>query len=160
MIEGFLSGVQSTVVFIIVLSILIVVHEWGHFITAKKLGVRVEEFSLGFGPTLYSKFYNDTNYLIKLYPLGGYVKMAGDERDKCTGSPDEFYSKSPGKRALIVLNGPVVNFILAYVTLAMVFVLGYPGISTRIEEVRPEGAAYEAGLRVGDELTAVNSQKL
>jgi len=135
LLEGLISNIQGTGVFILVLSILILVHEWGHFITAKRLGVEVEEFALGFGPTLFSKFWNGTKYMLKAFPLGGYVKMAGDERSKCTGKPQEFYSKPPGHRALIALNGPVVNFILAYMSFVFVFMLGYPGLSTKISEI-------------------------
>lgn len=158
--EGVLSGIESTVVFIAVLSILIVVHEWGHFITAKLLGVRVDEFALGFGPTLWAKKHNGTNYMLKLFPLGGYVRMAGDERAKCTGAPDEYYSKSPGQRALVVFNGPLVNFILAYVSFIFVFMLGYPGISTKITEVVAAGPAHMTLIRPDDEVVAINGKKI
>lgn len=158
--EGFLSGIQSTGVFILVLSILIVVHEWGHFITAKLLGVKVDEFALGFGPTLWAKKYHGTDYLLKLFPLGGYVRMAGDERAKCTGAPDEYYSKSPGQRALVVFNGPLVNFILAYVSFVFVFMLGYPGISTDITEVVADGPAHATQIRPSDEVVAINGKRI
>lgn len=155
-IEELLLNIWSVIVFILVLSILIVVHEWGHFITAKKLGVDVEEFSLGFGPKLFSKHHNGTTYLIKAIPLGGYVKMAGDERSLCKGSPGEFYSKSPGHRSLVVLNGPVVNFILAYVCLVIVFIFGYPDLPTKIGELVADYPAQQAGLMVGDEIQSIN----
>jgi len=158
--ENVLSGIQSTGVFIIFLSVLIIVHEWGHFITAKKLGVGVEEFALGFGPTLYAKHYNGTNYMVKAFPLGGYVKMVGDERDKCTGRSEEFYSKSPAQRSLIILNGPVVNFILAYICFIFVFMIGYPGFSTRITEVIIGSSAQSAGLLVNDRIVAIDSRKV
>jgi regulator of sigma E protease len=130
--ETILANLQSTGVFLAVLSILIVVHEWGHFITAKWLGVVVEEFALGFGPKLWSKKHNGTEYMLKLIPLGGYVKMAGDDRTKCTGAKHEFFSKSIGHRSLIVLNGPIVNFILAYICFVFVFMLGYPDLSNKV----------------------------
>ena len=157
-IEHLIANLQNTGVFIIFLSILILVHEWGHFITAKKLGVKVEEFALGFGPTLFCKEFHGTNYMLKAFPLGGYVKMAGDERTKCKGTPDEFFSKPVGHRALIVLNGPVVNFILAYVCFVFVFVLGFPDFSTKIGEVRKDSAAVIAGLRIGDEILELNGK--
>lgn len=156
MIDSILSNLQGIVVFAIFLGILISVHEWGHFITAKKCGVQVDEFAIGFGPTLFSKFYNGTTYFLKALPLGGYVKMAGDERDKCTGDPKEFFSQSVGKRALIVLNGPVVNFILAYVCLVLVFNLGFPEASTRVGELVEDYPAQEAGLLVDDQVREVN----
>src|SRR5271156_4958642 len=99
---------MSLIVFILILSILILVHEWGHFITARKCGVKVEEFSIGFGPKLAAWKRGGTEYCLSLFPLGGFVKMAGDEREKCSGSSDEYFAKPAGQRALIILMGPVV----------------------------------------------------
>lgn len=160
MLQSIISNFESTIVFAIVLGILIVVHEWGHFITAKKLGVRVEEFALGFGPTLWSKIHNGTNYMVKAIPLGGYVKMFGDDRTKLTGHPEEFYSQPPGHRALIVLNGPIVNFILAYICLFFVFILGYPDLSSKIGDVIKDYPAEKAGLMKDDEIVKINGEKL
>ncbi len=159
-IENFLSNIQGTGVFILVLSILIFVHEWGHFITAKYIGVEVEEFALGFGPTLFAKYWKGTTYMLKTFPLGGYVRMVGDERDKCTGKPEEFYSKPPGLRALVVLNGPVVNFIFAYISFVFVFMLGYPGLSTKVSEIIESGPAQIAGMMTGDKITAIDDQRI
>ncbi len=159
-LDSILGGFQSTAVFIAVLSILIVVHEWGHFITAKLQGIKVHEFALGFGPTLWAKEYNETNYMLKLFPLGGYVRMAGDERDKCTGAPYEFYSKSPGQRAAVVFNGPLVNFVLAYFSFVLVFMLGYPGMSTQITEIVSDGPAVATSLQAKDEVVAINGKKI
>lgn len=155
-----MGGVQSTFVFIAVLSILIVVHEWGHFITAKLCGIKVPEFALGFGPTLFAKEINGTNYMLKLYPLGGYVRMAGDEREKCTGADYEYYSKSPGQRALVVFNGPLVNYVLAYLSFIVVFMLGYPGLSTNVTEIVADGPAVSSGLLVNDKVVAIDGKKL
>jgi len=156
--ETLLGNIQSTVVFIIVLSILIVVHEWGHFITAKKLGVHVERFSLGFGKKLWSRKYNNTEFMICAIPLGGYVKMAGDERSECKGTPEEFYSKSTGARALIILNGPVVNFILAYVCLVLVFMLGFPDLSSKVGKLIDGYPGVHAGLLINDRITKIDNQ--
>jgi len=160
MVGSILSGFNSIFIFLVVLSILIIVHEWGHFITAKKLGIEVQRFALGFGPTIFSRKYNGTNYMINAIPLGGYVKMAGDERSECLGKPTEFYSKSVGHRSLVVLNGPVVNFVLAYLSFVLVFMIGYPGQTTRIEYVKPDGPAYIAGIRPGDQVLAIDSKKV
>jgi len=156
-IESIIDNLRSAGIFTIVLSVLIVVHEWGHFITAKKLGVNVERFSLGFGPKLYSKIHNGTEFMLCLIPLGGYVKMAGDERSNCKGDPGEFYSQSLGSRALIVLNGPIVNFIFAYICFIFVFTLGYPDLSNTIGNLSDGYPAQEAGLQIGDTITAINS---
>jgi len=160
MIANFVSSIQSMAVFIAVLSVLIIVHEWGHFITAKRLGIDVQRFALGFGPTLFSKVYNGTTYMINAIPLGGYVKMAGDDRAECTGAPGEFYSQPVWRRSLVVLNGPVVNFILAYFSFMVVFMIGYPGQSTVIREVINGGPAMEAGLLPGDKIVAVDSKNI
>jgi len=154
--ETILSNLMGTGVFIIVLSILIIVHEFGHFMTARKVGVRVETFSIGFGKKIYKKVIDGTEFCISLIPLGGYVKMAGDERSECNGNSDEFYSKTPGQRALVALNGPVVNFILAYICLVVVFLIGYPDFSTKVGELIEDYPAVSAGLIVGDEILTVN----
>lgn len=160
MLEGLLSNTWGIVVFIIVLSVLVVVHEWGHFITAKKCGVDVKEFAVGFGPTLWSKQYNGTNYLIKAYLLGGYVRMAGEERDKCTGAADEYYSQPIWKRACIVFNGPLINFVFAYLCFVLVFMLGYPDLSTRVGELVNDYPAVEAGLQVGDDIKEIDGVRM
>jgi regulator of sigma E protease len=160
MIGSFISNIQSVGVFVAFLSVLIIVHEWGHFITAKRLGVDVERFALGFGPTLFSKAYNGTTYMINAIPLGGYVKMAGDDRMECKGAPGEFYSKPIGYRSLVVLNGPIVNFLLAYFSFILVFMIGYPGQSTTITELVAGGPAQVAGLKWGDKIVAIDSTEI
>jgi len=157
---GLLGILKDIAVFTAVLSVLIVVHEWGHFLTAKKLGVKVERFAIGFGPTLFARKQKGTEFAVRLIPLGGYVKMAGDERATCEGKRDEFYSQSPGHRALIVLNGPVVNFILAYICLCFVFVLGYPDLAPRIGKVLEDYPAQMAGLLQGDKILSIEGQKV
>lgn len=160
MIENLINNLQATGIFVLCISILIVVHEWGHFITAKKLGVQVDRFALGFGPTIFSKMHNGTKYMLNIIPLGGYVKMAGDERAECKGSAEEFYSKPVGHRALIVLNGPVVNFIFAYVCLVIVFMFGYPDLSNKIGDLSQGYPAIEAGLQAGDQIVSINQIKI
>src|SRR3990167_9004647 len=152
MIGSIVANLQNIFVFVVFLSVLIIVHEWGHFITAKRLGIEVQRFALGFGPTIFSHVYEGTRYLINAIPLGGYVKMAGDERAEHQGKPGEFLSKAAGHRALVVLNGPVVNFILAYLSFVIVFMIGYPGHSTTITKINEGGPAAAAGLRVGDKI--------
>ena len=152
-----LGTLKSILIFAAFLSVLIIVHEWGHFITAKKLGVRVERFALGFGPQLFSHTFDGTEFSLCLIPLGGYVKMAGDERGNCRGTADEFYSQPPGHRALIVLNGPVVNFILAYVSLVIVFMVGYPDLAPKVGQVIDKYPAQAAGLMKGDQILKIDS---
>lgn len=127
--------IMVLIVFIIILSILIMVHEWGHFITAKKCGVKVEQFSLGFGPKLLSRVWDNTEFCLCVIPLGGYVKMAGDERNRLTGSQGEFLSKSVGQKCFIVVMGPVVNLLLAYLCFWVVFMVGKVDLDATAKKV-------------------------
>lgn len=158
---------MNLLIFLIVLSFLIVVHEFGHFWMAKKAGVKVEKFSLGFGRKLYSWVHDGTEFMICAIPLGGYVKMAGDERNNFKGARDEYLAKPAGLRALIVLMGPVVNYALAYVCFVLTFMIGYvdmeaatrnlPAVVGSIQQGYP---AKESGLLVGDKILQIDSQPM
>src|ERR1022692_3631732 len=93
-----IGEIMSLIIFIFILSLLILVHEWGHFITARKCGVKVEQFALGFGPKLFGWVYDGTEFCLCAIPLGGFVKMSGDERDKCLGNSDEYFAKPAAQR--------------------------------------------------------------
>lgn len=151
---------MDVLVFILVLSVLVVVHEWGHFITARLLGVRVEKFSVGFGPKLFSRKRGDTEYMVCAIPLGGYVKMAGDERAACKGDKDEFFSHPVGHRALIVLMGPMVNMVFAYICFYFIFLLGYPTLAAKIGKVLEDHPAAAAGLLPGDRVTRIDDKAI
>ena len=111
--------------FLFVLGVLIFVHELGHFLAARRVGIRVLTFSLGFGPKLLKFKRGDTVYCISAIPLGGYVKMAGENPDDPrSGKPDEFLSKSKWERFQILIMGPVMNIVLAVVVLAIVLAQG------------------------------------
>src|SRR5512142_2693679 len=118
---------MTLIYFLIVIGILVFVHEFGHFIMAKRAGVRVEKFSLGMGPTIHGLSYKkgDKEYVISALPLGGYVKMAGENPDdETTGAPDEFQSKTVWQRAKIAVAGASMNLILAFVLMPIVFLVG------------------------------------
>ena len=103
-----LTGILAV---IIGLGTMVLVHEWGHFIVARFFGVRVESFSIGFGPRIWGFRRGDTDYRLSILPLGGYVRMAGDNpSEERTGAPDEFLSKPRWQRALIAIAGPIMNF--------------------------------------------------
>src|SRR5918998_281659 len=111
--------------FVFVLGVLIFVHELGHFLMARRIGVRVLTFSLGFGPKLIAVQRGDTEYCISIIPLGGYVKMAGENpEDERSGKDDEFLSKTKWQRFQILIAGPAMNVLLAVVLLAVVLMQG------------------------------------
>src|SRR5215212_3411510 len=115
----------TLIAFLFVLGVLIFVHELGHFLAARRIGVRVLTFSLGFGPKLISVKRGDTEYCVSAIPLGGYVKMAGENPDDPrSGAPDEFLSKSKWQRFQVLIMGPVMNIVLAVVVMAIVLAQG------------------------------------
>jgi len=151
----------SLLAFIFVFGILIFVHEFGHFIIAKKNGVRVEKFSFGFGKKLYSKKIGQTEYLISAVPLGGYIKMAGDElQEEKAGKPWEFFSKSCGQRAQVVAAGPILNYLLAFFVFSFIFIVGSPTATTRVGEVMEDYPAYEYGVKENDLILAVDGEEV
>jgi regulator of sigma E protease len=117
--------VTTLLAFLFVLGVLIFVHELGHFLAARRLGIRVLTFSLGFGPKILTTTRGDTEYCISAVPLGGYVKMAGESPDDPrSGAPDEFLSKTKWQRFQVLIMGPVMNIVLAIVVLAIVLAQG------------------------------------
>jgi regulator of sigma E protease len=150
----------SLLVFLAILGVLVVVHEFGHFIMAKKAGVKVEKFSLGFGPTLFKKRGGETEYSISAVPLGGYVKFAGDCLEEYKGMPDEYLSKKPGKRAAIIFFGPLLNYVLGILFFWLVFFVGYPALTTKVGSLVDGMGAKEAGILPGDKITAVAGEKV
>jgi regulator of sigma E protease len=146
----------------VVLGIMVLVHEWGHFIVAKLFGVRVEVFSIGFGPRLGGMKRGDTDYRLSALPLGGYVKMAGDNPlEERKGDPDEFLSKPRWQRVLIALAGPAMNVVLSVVLIAGIYMRGskQPAFLDRpmdVAGVLPDSPAQKAGLKPGDHTISVN----
>jgi regulator of sigma E protease len=146
----------------LVLGILVFVHEFGHYAVAKLCGVRVEVFSLGFGKRLWGFRRGDTDYRISLLPLGGYVKMAGENpMEARTGDPGEFTSHPRWQRFLIAIAGPVMNVILAIVVFTGVYVFHheYPAISklpVNVFFIEPNSPAEKAGIRPGDRIIRID----
>lgn len=152
----------SILAFVFVLGVLIFVHELGHFLMARRIGVRVLTFSLGFGPKLIAVRRGDTEYCISAIPLGGYVKMAGENPDDArTGASDEFLSKSKWQRFQVLVMGPVMNLVLAVVVMAAVLYQGAPAPAfmqqaTVVGVVNDNSALKPSGLQVGDRIVAVD----
>jgi regulator of sigma E protease len=147
--------ITTIIATIIVLGVLIFVHEVGHFLAAKKSKVGVLTFSLGFGPKLFGKKIGETQYQVSLVPLGGYVKMVGEEPGEKI--PPELLAKSfsaqpVGKRLGIVFAGPFFNFLFAIVAFAAAFMVGMPTLLPEVGEVTPDYPAHQAGLAKGDRI--------
>lgn len=137
-------------------SLLIVVHEFGHFLCARAVGMRVEVFSLGFWKKIVGLQWGETEYRLSIIPLGGYVRVAGESPDVAEGKPDEFWSKTPGQRAIFVLGGVTMNFLLALVLFVVAFGIGVPFPVAEVGDLEKGQPAWEAGLQRGDRIVAVD----
>ncbi len=143
----------SLISFLVVLSILVLIHEFGHFIAAKRLGVRVEKFSFGFGPKIFSIKRGDTEYLISAVPLGGYVKMSGDEPGEVLkGEKWEFLSRKISERFSIIFAGPLLNYVLAFLVFSVIFMFGNPTLTTEVGSLLKDYPAQKSGILVGDRI--------
>ncbi len=148
------------VLFALVLSVLIVAHEWGHFFVARRLGVRVERFSIGFGPILIRRVWSGTEFCVSLVPLGGYVKLSGENPRESQGAEWEFHGRPHWQRALIVLAGPVLNAVLAFVVFSGIFMAGRPVTTSRVGGVLEGYPAQEAGIEAGDVIVSINGEPI
>jgi regulator of sigma E protease len=163
-----LAGIQellgSTGNFILAalgIGLVIFIHEAGHFLAAKAFKVRVEVFSLGFGPRLWGFTRHGTDYRIALVPVGGYVKMAGDTPgEEMSGAPDELSSKSVGQRFVIFSAGVVMNMVLAIVLFPIAFAGGVSFPKPEVGGVDAGGPAWKAGLQTGDEVLKVSGRRV
>ncbi|MEA2017211.1 MAG: RIP metalloprotease RseP [Campylobacterota bacterium] len=145
--------------FLIVLSILVFIHELGHFTVARLLGVKVYVFSIGFGKKLITKQWKGTQWTFSLIPLGGYVKMKGQEDINpalVNNDPDSYNSKTPFQRILILLAGPLANFLLAFVVYIMIGLLGNNHLSPTIGKVVENSPAQKAGIIANDKILKIN----
>jgi len=157
----------TIVAFIFVFSVLVFFHEFGHFISAKISGVKVYRFAFGMGPKIFGFTKNETEYLVCLIPIGGYVKMAGEigqeDADTTTEVPEDqrFDKKSLGIRALIVALGPFMNIFISVVLFSLIFLVeGIPVVTNSIASVIEGGPADQAGFLPGDKIIAINSAKI
>lgn len=142
---------------IIAFSLLIIIHELGHFLLAKLNGVKVYEFSIGMGPKLFSIKGKETEYMIKVFPVGGYVKMEGEETE--SDDPRSFSRKKPIQRILIVAAGAFMNYILA-IFLFSIISYNFGFTKPVLSDVLPKSPALEAGLKNGDEIIKINDKKI
>lgn len=155
----------SLVAVVAVLGFMILIHEFGHFAVAKLLGVRVEQFAIGFGTRLVGFRRGETDYRINAIPLGGYVKMSGENpMDERSDDPREFMNHSRWHRFLIAIAGPVMNILLAIVLLTTIYMVHFEYAAvddepTVIGWVFKDSAAAKAGFQVGDRITRVEDEQ-
>ncbi len=158
----------SFLAFIFVIGLLVTFHEFGHFIFARLFGIKVFSFSIGYGPPIFSYRGRETEFSIRLLPLGGFVKMAGMEGNLIEGYEEaqvpqtqRFDGKPMWQRSLVVLAGPLMNIVLSILLVFIVFlVIGVPAQELRVIEVIPGGPADRAGLQAGDVVLQVNGETM
>jgi regulator of sigma E protease len=153
-----LTVVVGVFAFFVILAVLILVHELGHFTAAKLAGVHVDEFGLGFPPRLKSWRRGVTLYSLNAIPLGGFVKMRGENGEDA--EPDSFGAKPPWQRLLILLAGPSMNLLLALAIFFFAFIWGSPRGLTVITKIAPKSPAAYAGLRVNDAILSVDGRRV
>jgi len=140
------------------ISVVILVHELGHFIAAKAVGMRVEIFSIGFWKKILCVKVGDTEYRLSLVPFGGYVKVSGESPEQGGGKPHEFWSKTPGQRAFFIVGGVMMNLVLALVLFIAAFAIGVPFTVAEVGRTSVGGAAWKAGLKPGDRIVAMGEK--
>lgn len=155
-------GLINLLAALVILGMLIFVHELGHFLVAKLCRVKVEKFSLGFGRKIFGWRMGETEYLVSVFPLGGYVKMLGENESEV--DPAEagraFTAKPPLIRFAIIAAGPIFNLFFAYFIFILVLLHGYPFDSTAIGSVLPGKPAERAGLKAGDVVTSIDGKQV
>lgn len=154
-----LTTVIGILAFIAMLAVLILVHEFGHFMVAKRSDVKVEEFGIGFPPKLASIKRGETIYSLNVVPLGGFVKLLGEEDPT---EPRSFASKSIGTRALILAAGPLMNLVLPIILFSLVFMIPHNVLmeQVQVQQVAPSSPAAEARMEQGDIILAINGHKI
>lgn len=166
-----MTGILTAITAILVFGGSVLIHEWGHYIMARKNGVRVLEFAIGMGPKLWSKTVNGTQYSLRAFPVGGFNRMlsreeedearkAGEEPEPIPPGPGGYYEDAaPWRRMLILIAGPAMNFLLGFLLL-IVMLSGQELLATRqVASVEPDSSAAASGLQEGDLILAVNGHR-
>lgn len=149
-------AIINILIFTVVLAFLILTHELGHFIAARLCGVKVDRFAIGFGPVVYKKQLKETLLLIHAIPFGGYVSMAGEHRATSSGQKHEFYSKPVGLRALVVFFGPMFNYLISFLLLWFLFIVGMPQLGNLVGGIVEDSPAQAAGFQEDDRIIKIN----
>ena len=147
---------------IVILAVLILAHELGHFWVARRIGIPVYEFSLGFGKKLYSTTRDGVEYSLRLIPLGGFVRMAGEEQGDMN-DPQGFNNRKPWEKMAVCFSGPFMNFVLGVIVFIYIFAfigLGFPSAEPVVGEVIKDKPAYTAGLQSNDRVVSMNGKEI
>ncbi|WP_392435933.1 RIP metalloprotease RseP [Finegoldia magna] len=144
--------ISSIIIFLLV----ILIHEFGHFIVAKMNGVSVLEFSVGMGPKLFQKESNGTLYSLRLLPVGGYCQLEGEDEEN--DSPNSLNNQSPFVRLKVILAGAIMNFILAFILL--ILLMSVSRVSTEVSGVLEDSPAYSSGIQTGDKIVSINGKNI
>ena len=154
---------MGIIVALLVLSVLIFFHELGHFTAARLFGVQVDVFSIGFGKRLWTKKFGKTEWSLSAIPLGGYVKMKGqDDSDPTLKSsdPDSYNAKAPWQRIIILLAGPFANFLMTFLLYLAIAYMGVPKLLPYVGKVSADSPAMHAGLKKGDRIVQINGKPI
>lgn len=160
-IEGALGFIRNILPLIFMLGVLVFVHEFGHFLVAKRSGVKVMKFSIGFGPRIFGWTRGETEYVVSWIPLGGYVKMLGENPGEEIAPEDKGRTLN-GKpfpiKAGIVFAGPAMNLLLPILLFMVMFFIGYPELTAEVGTIEDDSVAAEAGIEPGDRIVAINGE--
>jgi len=155
---------QTFIATVVIFGLMIIFHEFGHFIVAKRVGIKVQEFSIGFGLKLVSFVKGETTYNLRLFPIGGFVRMAGMEQNDDEVQIDDersFNKKTILQRMAVISAGSLMNFVLAVLLFAAIFIYyGFPMPGTTVERLVPGGPAELAGLKTGDKIVAIDKEQV
>ncbi len=156
-------SLTTILTFIIVLGVLVGIHEFGHYIVARMCGVQVQTFSLGFGPKIASKKVGPTEYCLSVIPLGGYVRMLGDDPNEEIPEEEKsrsFLTQPVRKKIAIVVAGPLFNLLLAVLIYSGIYMTGFPTVTAVIGEVQEDSAAEAGGMLPGDKVIAIENEQI
>lgn len=148
------------IIVIIVFGILILIHEAGHLLAAKKAGIRVEAFSIGMGKRIRGIKLGDTDYRISAIPFGGYCRMAGEDPSEAQGNEYEFGSKPVGSRFWVIVAGSITNYIFAFLLFSIIFMVGAPTLSNEVGQILKGYPAEKSGIKIGDKIVSIGGEKV